>query len=178
MWQVSVALNNLLARFQRMAQEDGFNRATTEQVAQARMALRQWQARREPVWPQAVGSPLDPLLADLRIVFGYLPAPSALRPSFGAAGPSGASAYPGGSGVSSVYGSAANMGVSSGPSQPLRAPYGLNDPNDPYATGALYPSPQPGQASGSRGSRMGSQPPQSPGGSPWNADDPWRGSGR
>lgn len=72
LWQVSVALNNLFARYQRLALEDGFSRMAAEQVGTARIALRQWQAGQAMDWPPAMGGPLDPLLADLRQVFSYL----------------------------------------------------------------------------------------------------------
>lgn len=75
LWQVSVALNNLLARYQRLALEDGFSRAAMEQVGQARVALRMWQAGQTPAWPQPFGGPVDPLLSDLRQLFSYLPPP-------------------------------------------------------------------------------------------------------
>lgn len=80
LWQVSVALNNLFARYQRLALEDGFSRAATEQVGQARVALRMWQAGEAPAWPQPFGGPIDPLLADLKQIFATIPAP---RPSGG-----------------------------------------------------------------------------------------------
>lgn len=73
LWQVSVALNNLLARFQRLAQEDGFAQVMAQEVTQLRLALRAWQARQEPEWPRAAGTPLDPLVADLRQLFVYRP---------------------------------------------------------------------------------------------------------
>lgn len=73
LWQVSVALNNLLARFQRLAQEDGFAQVMAQEVTQLRMALRAWQARQEPEWPRTSGTPLDPLVADLRQLFVYRP---------------------------------------------------------------------------------------------------------
>ncbi|HEY7849280.1 MAG TPA: hypothetical protein VIC27_04400, partial [Ktedonobacterales bacterium] len=78
LWQVSVALNNLFARYQRLALEDGFSRMASEQVGQARIALRMWQAAQTPAWPPSVGGPLDPLFSDLRQLFTYLPPP---RPS-------------------------------------------------------------------------------------------------
>jgi hypothetical protein len=87
LWQVSVALNNLLARYQRLALEDGFSRMAAEQVGQARIALRQWQSGQAPNWPQPVGGPLDPLFTDLRQIFSYL---SPRRPTSGASAPSAA----------------------------------------------------------------------------------------
>lgn len=75
LWQVSVALNNLLARYQRLSLEDGFSRLAEEQVGQARLALRMWQGRQTPRWPQPVGSPIDSLLADLKQLFARVPPP-------------------------------------------------------------------------------------------------------
>ncbi len=75
LWQVSVALNNLLSRYQRLSLEDGFSRLAEEQVGQARLAIRIWQGRQTPRWPQPVGSPLDSLLADLKQLFAQIPPP-------------------------------------------------------------------------------------------------------
>lgn len=75
LWQVSVALNNLLSRYQRLSLEDGFSRMAEEQVGQARLALRMWQGRQTPRWPQPVGSPIDSLLADLKQLFSRVPPP-------------------------------------------------------------------------------------------------------
>lgn len=126
LWQVSVALNNLLARYQRLAQEDGFGRIATEQVGQTRMALRMWQARQQPHWPNPVGTPLDPLLADLRTLFGAATPPSAPLPF-----PSGPSDYLRG------YPSGPSGGLSGYP--PMgHSPY----PTDTASPGAL-PAPYP-----------------------------------
>ncbi len=75
LWQVSVALNNLLSRYQRLSLEDGFSRMAEEQVGQARMAIRMWQGRQTPRWPQPVGSPIDSLIADLKQLFAQIPPP-------------------------------------------------------------------------------------------------------
>lgn len=75
LWQVSVALNNLLSRYQRLSLEDGFSRMAEEQVGQARLAIRMWQGRQAPRWPQPVGSPIDSLLADLKQLFAQIPPP-------------------------------------------------------------------------------------------------------
>jgi uncharacterized membrane protein len=139
LWQVGVALNNLLARYQRLAQEDGFSRAAGEQVLQARTALRMWQSGSPPVWPQPAGGPLDPLLADLRILFAYLPAPG---------GPgvrldhSGASGLPPGANVTGAPGQAPSRypvspsqygayGAPAAPSSPL--PYNSYGGSTPSA---------------------------------------------
>lgn len=143
LWQVGVALNNLLARYQRLAQEDGFSRAAGEQVMQARTALRMWQSGLKPVWPQPAGGPLDPLLGDLRILFGALPTPSGQGVRLdGSSSPSAyansqitggpASALGGPPSRSSAPPS--QYGAQSGPSAPLSPPfsqYGSTPPSSP-----------------------------------------------
>ena len=88
LWQVSVALNNLLARYQRMIQENGAPIAIAEEVRQMRVALRAWQDGQQQPWPQPNGSALDPLINDLRQLFAYLP-PGARRPQSGPPTPQG-----------------------------------------------------------------------------------------
>lgn len=77
LWQVSVALNNLLARYQRMIQEGSASNAIAEEVRQMRGALRAWQDGQPQPWPRPNGSALDPLIADLQHLFSYLPTDAA-----------------------------------------------------------------------------------------------------
>lgn len=75
LWQVSVALNNLLARYQSMVRQSGAPapNAIAEEVRQMRLALRGRQDGQPQPWPQPNGSALDPLISDLRQLFAYLP---------------------------------------------------------------------------------------------------------
>jgi hypothetical protein len=159
LWQVSVALNNLFARYQRLAQEDGFSRETTEQVTQTRIALRQWQAGREPAWPRPSGGPFDPLIADLRIIFQGLPTPGVSGTPYGRSSTSTPAWWSSSSaGSSRETGGMAQFGAPSGPSQPVRSPFA------PEANRGAGPSPDRRQTAAPEGRERDQGAP------PWRPD--------
>lgn len=62
LWQVSVSLNNLIGRMQRLATADAQMQRAFEETQRLLAALRDAQAGRQPHWPELSGTFVDPLV--------------------------------------------------------------------------------------------------------------------
>lgn len=62
LWQVSVSLNNLIGRMQRLATADVQMQQAFEETQRLLAALRDAQAGRQPHWPELTGTFVDPLV--------------------------------------------------------------------------------------------------------------------
>lgn len=62
LWQVSVSLNNLIGRMQRLASADAQMQRAYEESQGLLAALRDAQAGRQPRWPELTGTFVDPLV--------------------------------------------------------------------------------------------------------------------
>src|SRR5690348_1810676 len=62
LWQVSVSLNNLIGRMQRLASADVQLQRAFEESQRLLAALRDAQAGRQPRWPELTGTFVDPLV--------------------------------------------------------------------------------------------------------------------
>jgi hypothetical protein len=68
LWQIGLALNNLLSRFKATAQSERYLQRVQKEVADLRLVLRQWR-RGEPLrWYPPGQSLLGPLVDDLRVI--------------------------------------------------------------------------------------------------------------
>lgn len=78
LWQIGLALNNLLARFKNAARAEYSLQRITEDISQLRIALRYWQSGQQLQWRPSREVALNPLIDDLRRI---LSAPSASNTS-------------------------------------------------------------------------------------------------
>ncbi len=79
LWQISTALNTLLARFKSALQAERTLRHTTEEIAQLRMALSHWKSGQALQWYPSRGASLEPLVIDInRVLSTRQVAPSLL----------------------------------------------------------------------------------------------------
>lgn len=62
LWQVTVSLNNLIGRMQRLAFADVQMQRAAEEAQRLLVALREAQAGRQPHWPELSGTFVDPLV--------------------------------------------------------------------------------------------------------------------
>lgn len=74
LWQVGLALNNLLARFKNAARAEYSLQRITQDIAQLRIAVRYWQSGQQLQWRPSREVALNPLIDDIRRA---LAAPSA-----------------------------------------------------------------------------------------------------
>lgn len=66
LWQIGLALNNLLARFKNVARAEYTLQRITEDISQLRIALRYWQSGQHLQWQPSKELALKPLIDDLR----------------------------------------------------------------------------------------------------------------
>ena len=66
LWQVGLALNNLLARFKNSARAEYSLQRITQDIAQLRIAVRYWQSGQQLQWRPSREVMLNPLIDDIR----------------------------------------------------------------------------------------------------------------
>jgi len=66
LWQISLALNNLLARFKNAARAEYSLQHVTQDIAQLRIAVRYWQSGQQLQWHPSREVMLNPLIDDIR----------------------------------------------------------------------------------------------------------------
>jgi large-conductance mechanosensitive channel len=66
LWQVGLALNNLLARFKNSARAEYSLQRITQDIAQLRIAVRYWQSGQQLQWHPSREAVLNPLVEDIR----------------------------------------------------------------------------------------------------------------
>ena len=81
LWQISTALNTLLARLKSALQAERNLRSTTEEVAQLRMALSQWKSGQPLQWFSRRNTMLEPLVIDINRVLSTRQVPQTLIPT-------------------------------------------------------------------------------------------------
>ncbi|HLX38881.1 MAG TPA: hypothetical protein VKR42_00010 [Ktedonobacteraceae bacterium] len=79
LWQVGMALNNLLARFQHSAYAEQVLQQTENESAQLRLSLRRWYSGQRWYHITPTNTPIAPLVNDVMFVLGKTP-PPALKP--------------------------------------------------------------------------------------------------
>jgi hypothetical protein len=80
LWQIGLALNNLLARFKNAARAEYRLQRITEDISQLRVALRYWQSGQHLQWHPSREVVLNPLIDDLRRTLS-MPSASIASPS-------------------------------------------------------------------------------------------------
>ncbi|MBF6589424.1 MAG: hypothetical protein IVW57_02695 [Ktedonobacterales bacterium] len=78
LWQIGSSLNNLIARFARLAQADYTLHRTSQEARRLAEAIHVWREGRQPIWPTPSGTPLDEVLVALA---GEAPWPSLAPPT-------------------------------------------------------------------------------------------------
>jgi hypothetical protein len=78
LWQIGIALNNLLSRFKSSLQAERNLQRVAGEIAQLRIALRNWESGQPLQWYPSREMLLNPLVADLRRVLTTVPARNAL----------------------------------------------------------------------------------------------------
>jgi len=66
LWQIGLALNNLLARFKNAARAEYSLQHITQDIAQLRIAVRSWQSGQQLQWLPSREVALNPLIDDIR----------------------------------------------------------------------------------------------------------------
>lgn len=66
LWQIGLALNNLLARFKNAARAEYSLQHITQDIAQLRIAVRYWQSGQQLQWRPSREVMLNPLIDDIR----------------------------------------------------------------------------------------------------------------
>jgi len=79
LWQVGMALNNLLARFQHSAYAEQVLQQTENESAQLRLSLRRWYSGQRWYYITPTNTPIAPLVNDVMFVLGKTQ-PPALKP--------------------------------------------------------------------------------------------------
>lgn len=81
LWQISIALNTLLARLKSALQAERNLRSMTEEIAQLRLALSHWKSGQALQWYPPRGASLEPLVIDINRVLSTRQVAQSLLPT-------------------------------------------------------------------------------------------------